>query len=160
MKSKIVISFVILLLIAPFSIYAQTSAPTDEAAVRQVVQYYIDGWISEDIESIRKAFHPKAKLLSISDKYDLKEITLKDVESAFKDNRRRHVTNRRELGIKMNVISIDLVGDAAVAKVETTNPKSEILSFDYLSLKKFGEGWRIVSRVSSVINKQEQRAMR
>ena len=158
MKPKIVSVILLSLLITPLGTYAQTNANTDEAVVRQVVQHYIDGWIDENIESLRDAFHPKAKLFSISDKYDLREDTLKDVASAFKDNRLRHVPKRGELGINMNIISIDVAGDAAFAKVETTHPKRNAAGFDYLSLKKFRQGWKIVSRVSSVNNEQGQPA--
>lgn len=160
MKPKIVSVILLSLLLIPLGTYAQTNAHTDEdeAAVRQVVQHYIEGWINENIESLRDAFHPKAKLFSISDKYDLREDTLKDVASAFKDNRLRHVPRRSELGIDMNIVSMDVAGDAAFVKVETTYPQRDAAGFDYLSLKKFRQGWKIVSRVSSVNNHQGQPA--
>ena len=46
----------------------------DEAAIRQVVQYYFDAMKNDDVESLKKAFHPKAKWLNAGDKGYLWEI--------------------------------------------------------------------------------------
>ena len=49
-----------------------TAAPArvedaDAAAIRRMVQYYFDGVDHNSIDSLRKAFHPDAKLMSIED---------------------------------------------------------------------------------------------
>ena len=130
----------------------------DEGAIRQVVQYYFDAMKNNDAESLKKAFHPKAKWLNAGDKGYLWEISQKRVAANLQSNARRHTPT---VNATTKILSIDITGGVATAKIETenlTNAPPEILPklaykgariTEYLSLIKFDDGWKIVSRIYS-----------
>lgn len=131
---------------------AQGNGTSDQEAIRHVIEYYFNGWKNDDVESIKKAFHPKAKFFVAAIKDDLGLIGQSEVFAAFRSNIKRHVSKGK---VDTRIISLDLAGNAASAKVEMHYPgdfQSATVT-EYLSLIKFGNGWKIVSRVSSVANK-------
>jgi hypothetical protein len=153
-KIKLILTFAVFLLQPALAAAQQTESSPDAAALRQIVQYYFEGWQKDDPNLISKAFHPKAKLFAISDKNDLKEITRNQVQDALKSNLRRKVP-KVEAILKVN--SIDVTGGVAFVKIEIdySGQSQSAKTTEYLSLIKFpDEGWKIVSRVSAVENKQ------
>ena len=130
----------------------------DEAAIRQIVQYYFDAMKNDDAESLKKAFHPKAKWLNAGDKGYLWEISQERVAANLQSNARRHMPT---VNATTKILAIDITGGVATAKIETenlTNAPPEALPklaykgariTEYLSLIKFDDGWKIVSRIYS-----------
>ena len=130
----------------------------DEAAIRQSVQYYFDAMKNNDAESLKKAFHPKAKWLNAGDKGYLWEISQERVAANLQSNARRHML---KLNATMKIVAIDITGSVASAKIETeysTSGPPEVIPklaykgaklTEYLSLIKFDDGWKIVSRIYS-----------
>ena len=138
-----------LLLLLPASVPARQSGDAEEdAAVRQVVNYYLKGITDGDVESMKKAFHPKAKYLSM--RYgDLDEIPLEQVYRNMRDNAHRQVGKDPS---PKRIVSVDVRGLAATAKVEMDYSNGRLT--EYLSLVKFNDGWKIVSKVSSGVQGQ------
>ncbi|HEX8772933.1 MAG TPA: nuclear transport factor 2 family protein [Pyrinomonadaceae bacterium] len=131
-----------LLLITP-ALAQESAKVSDEAAIRGVIQYYFDGISKDDVESMKKAFHPKAKYFVI--RYGgLEEVSQERVYLNMKDNARRQAG--KDTAPK-RIVSIDLTGDAAIAKVEMDYSNGRFT--EYLSLVKFDDGWKIVSKVMS-----------
>jgi hypothetical protein len=113
----------------------------DEAAVRQTVQYYFDGGKHRDSVALRKAFHPEARMLFARDgklvvvpiaEY-ITRVGSDPLEPGEVDS-----TERR-------VVSVDVAGDAAVAKLELKRP--DALLTDYMSLLKTDGRWVIVNKI-------------
>jgi hypothetical protein len=113
----------------------------DEAAVRQTVQYYFDGGENRDSLALRKAFHSDARMLYAKDgklvvvpigEY-ITRVGSSKAQPGEVDSTRRRVT------------SVDVVGDAAIAKVELERP--DALLTDYMSLLKVDGRWQIVNKI-------------
>jgi hypothetical protein len=113
----------------------------DEAAVRQTVQYYFDGGKNRDSLALRKAFHPDARMLYAKDG-ELVVVPIGEYITRVGSSKARagevDSTRRR-------VTSVDVVGDAATAKVELERP--DALLTDYMSLLKVDGRWQIVNKI-------------
>jgi hypothetical protein len=164
MKRTIMVLGVTLLLSVGAFVTAQTKKSADEAAIRQVVQLYFDGWHNNDAESIMKAFHSKARVFSYSTQNcpgntDLSSVTGEEFSENFK-----HIGRRSEpKPFTPKVVSVDIPGDMAVVKAELywpdawwgcgkispLNPPPGVTDTNYLTLVRFVAGWKIVGLVSS-----------
>ena len=113
----------------------------DEAAIRQTVQSYFDGGRTRDSLTLRKAFHPEARMLFA------REGTLVVVPIA--EYITRVGSDRLEPGevdsTQRRVVSVDVVGDAAMAKIELKRPEAVLT--DYMSLLKVDGRWLIVNKI-------------
>ncbi len=149
MKRVSLLVAVTALLLLPNAAHAQQSeSAKDEEAIRQVVQYYLDGITNGDIGSMKKAFHPKAKYFVI--RYGgLEEISQERVYRNMRDNIRRQ--SEKDPAPK-RVVSVDVTGEAATAKVEMDYSNGRFT--EYLSLVKFADGWKVVSKVMSGAQRQ------
>lgn len=113
----------------------------DEAAIRQTVQYYFDGGKNRDSVALRKAFHPDARMLFVRDGrlvvLPIGEYIARVGENKLKpgevDSTKRRVT------------SVDVAGDAGVARLELERP--DALVTDYMSLLKVAGRWVIVNKI-------------
>jgi Putative lumazine-binding len=113
----------------------------DEAAIRQTVQHYFDGGKNRDSLTLRKAFHPEARMLFARDG--------KLVVVPIGEYITRVGSERLEPGevdsTERKVVSVDVVGDAAIAKLELKRPTA--LLTDYMSLLKVDGRWLIVNKI-------------
>jgi hypothetical protein len=113
----------------------------DEAAVRQTVQYYFDGGKNRDSLILREAFHPEARMLFARDG-KLVVVPISEYISRVGSEQLRpgevDSTERK-------VVSVDVVGDAAVAKLQLKRPNA--LLIDYMSLLKVDGRWLIVNKI-------------
>jgi hypothetical protein len=113
----------------------------DEAAIRQTVQYYFDGGKNRDSLALRKAFHPEARML-FAREGKLVVVPIAEYITRVGSDRPKpgevDSTGRR-------VISVDVVGDAAVAKLELKRPDAVLT--DYMSLLKVDGRWVIVNKI-------------
>jgi hypothetical protein len=113
----------------------------DEAAIRQTVQYYFDGGKNRDSVTLRKAFHPDARMLFASEG-KLVVVPIGEYITRVGSERLKpgevDSTDRK-------VVSVDVVGDAAVARIELK--QSQALLTDYMSLLKVDGRWLIVNKI-------------
>ena len=113
----------------------------DEAAIRQTVQYYFDGGKHRDSLTLRKAFHPDARMLFARDG-KLAVVPIGEYITRVGSER----LERGEVdSTERKVASVDVVGDAAVAKLELKRPNA--LLTDYMSLLKVDGRWLIVNKI-------------
>ena len=115
----------------------------DEAAIRQAVQYYFDGGRMGDSATLRRAFHPEARMLFVRDSA-LAIVPIGEYIARVAGNPPKpgavDSTVRR-------VVSIDFAGDAAIAKLEQRRPS--MLVTDYMSLLKVDGRWVVVNKIFS-----------
>ena len=113
----------------------------DEAAIRQTVQYYFDGGKNRDSLTLRKAFHPEARML-FSREGKLVVVPIGEYITRVGSERLKpgevDSTERK-------VVSVDVAGDAAVAKLELRRPDARLI--DYMSLLKVDGRWLIVGKI-------------
>jgi ketosteroid isomerase-like protein len=133
----------VLILCAGLAAAAATtpSQPKDseEAAVRQVVQQYLDGLKYNDVERFKKAFWPDAKLFFVKRDGQLGQLTQTQWYEGFKES-----AGKEEKG-DLRITALDITGNAASVKVEEDYPNSKYI--DYLSLLKFNGEWKIVNKI-------------
>ena len=118
----------------------QTTKPDgEEAAVRQTVENYLHGLKYNDVESLKKAFWPEAKLFFVKNDGQLGQLTQPQWYEGFAAS-----AGKEEKG-DLKITSVDMTGDAASVKVEEDYPGSVYV--DYLSLLKFDGEWKIVNKI-------------
>ena len=108
---------------------------TDEEEIRRTVQYYFDGGAE-----LAKAFHPQGQMLFVRDgQYTAIPIAdyIARAQSAPKDPAASEVQKR--------IVSIDVTGSAATAKLEQRRPG--MIVTDYMSLLKVDGRWVIVNKI-------------
>lgn len=129
-----------LLLIAGSTAFGQTNKPVDEeAALRRAVESYLHGLKFNDVESLKKAFWPEAKLFFVKGDGKLGQLTQSQWYEGFAAS-----AGKEEQG-DLRITDVDITGNAASVKVEEDYPGSVYV--DYLSLLKFDGEWRIVNKI-------------
>jgi hypothetical protein len=129
--------FAVSLLVAP-AVHAQ--APVDDrAAVRAVVENYLRGLKFNDVESLKKAFWPDAKLFFVKADGTLGQLTQADWYAGFANSA------GKESKADFKITALEVTNDVASAKVVETYPSSRYT--DYLSLVRFDGKWMIVNKV-------------
>src|SRR5262245_19657725 len=119
---------------------AGSTAPVgDAAAVRETVEAYLHGLKFNDVESLRRAFWPDARLFFVDKDGHLGQLTQARWYEGFAP-----VAGREEEG-ELRIASLTATRDIASVTVVEEYPRSRYT--DYLSLVKFDSGWRIVNKI-------------
>jgi len=126
----------------------QANAANEEEQIKKVIQTaYVDGLQNlGSIEEIEAGFHPGFNLLGVRDNLLTKfpiYSWVSRVKKQKKDNPEGRPEDRK---ITCRYQSIDVTGQAAMAKIELYRQDQKLFT-DYLQLYKFKEGWRIVSKI-------------
>lgn len=119
------------------SIVQAQSAENEKDEIEKVIKFYLSVTDYKDSTAIEKAFHPKAKLMTVNSLGEL--IPLSQTEwwdrvSLIADPKVR----------KSKITILDITGISAVVKVEFET------SCDFHSLLKLNDGWKIVNKTLSV----------
>lgn len=134
----------ILLLLLSFG--ALKAGEDEEAIKKAIISAYVEAvYNAKDVKNIQDGFHPGFELLGLKEG----ELTKKTIEDWVADLNEQ--TGDTSEGTKVRTEAkfplIDITGNAAVAKVELY--KSDTLIYvEYLSLYRFNEGWKIVSKIN------------
>ena len=110
----------------------------EEAAVRQAIEHYFRGHATGQGEHFRKVFHPEAKLFAVREG-KFWQLTSEDYIARAPGKAPADEAQRRR-----SVESVDVAGDAAVAKVVLDYPNVKFT--DYMSLLKIDGEWKIVNK--------------
>lgn len=119
------------------SLFAQ-SFSDDHAAIAKTVNYYLEGGTNGDFETLKKAFHPEAKMTYLSNGEYKSVNAVEFFENGMKKSAGKK-SNR-----ETRIASIDLAGHAAVAKLEIVYPTFKFI--DYMQLLKVDGEWKIISK--------------
>ena len=110
----------------------------EDAAVRQAIEHYFRGHATGQGEHFRKVFHPDAKLFAVRDgKYW--QLTSEEYIARAPGKPAADEAQR-----KRNIESVDISGNAAIAKIVLDYP--QVRFTDYMSLLKIDGEWRIVNK--------------
>lgn len=115
------------------------AAQGDAAAVREVVESYLHGLKFNDVESLKRAFWPEARLFFVDRDGHLGQLTQARWYEGFAAS-----AGHEEEG-ELRIASFTVTRDIASVTVVEEYPHSRYT--DYLSLVKFDSGWRIVNKV-------------
>lgn len=117
---------------------AARAESADEAAVRAAVGHYLRAHATGLGEHHRKVFHPEAKLFAV------REGKFWQLASEEYISRSPGKPADDEAQRKRAVESVDITGNAAVAKVVLDYPSVKFT--DYMSLLKIDGEWKIVNK--------------
>lgn len=115
----------------------------DEVLIEQTIETYFDGWINNDTSKIGSAMDITCQLKNIREE----KVIIFDRATYlgfFKPGPPKENSHGK-------IISIDVTGPIAAAKVELETPKR--LYTDYFNLMKLKDGWFIVDKISRSIAK-------
>lgn len=113
---------------------------SEEEAVRATVELYFQGMMEASPETLRKAFHPDARLIGVGRDGEVMIIPFEKWASGWEGR------DARDPETHVNVIvDVDVHGTAASAKTDLKWPKVRYI--DYLSLLKVGDEWVIVNKI-------------
>ena len=115
----------------------------DESAIRQTIQYYFDGGKNRDSLTLRKAFHPEARMLFAREG----KLVVVPIGEYITRVGSEQLKPGEVDSTERKVVSVDVVGDAAVAKLELKRPNARLI--DYMSLLKVDGRWLIVNKIFS-----------
>ncbi len=139
MRTELVKSLWALIFVLALAAGAAAQQPSEERLVREAVETYLHGLKFNDVESFKKAFHPEAKLFFVKKDGSLGQLTQEQWYKGFEGS-----AGKEEEGT-LNIVSVDVTGDAASVKVREEYPNS--VYTDYVSLLKLGGAWKIVNKV-------------
>lgn len=117
----------------------------EEAAVKKVVQgAYIDGLQNlGDIATIREGFHPDFVMLMFRNG----QLSKMDIQTWIANvERRKNNPDTPRPNIQGRFIDVEITGSVAQVKLELYREDKKLFT-DYISLYKFSDGWKIVSKV-------------
>jgi len=115
-----------------------SAGSAEEAGVRQALEHYLRGHATGLGEHHRKAFHPEAKLFFTRDG----KLAQRTSEEYIAGSPGKPAAD--EARRKRSIESIDITGDAAVAKIVLDYP--DVKFTDYMSLLKIDGEWKIVNK--------------
>ncbi len=116
-----------------------------EAVMTVIRDAYIYGiHIDRDVDAIRKGFHPAFNILILKDD----QITEYPIESWIQGIEASLEANPGPSKVKTThkFSIVDATGNAAIARIEIFRDDVHIFT-DYMSLYKFSNGWKIVSKI-------------
>ena len=118
-------------------LFAQSHAE-EYPAVAKAVNYYLEGGTNNDFEMLKKAFHETATMKFIANGEEYREVNAIEF---FKNGMKPGPKQNRET----RIVSIDIAGDAAFAKLEIEYATFTFV--DYMHLLKVDDEWKIVSKI-------------
>jgi Putative lumazine-binding len=114
--------------------------PAERAAIEETVGHYFKGGDTGSSAEMRKAFHPTAMMFFVDKEGAMTGVSMPEwftrIDAARKD---------AKPALSRKVAMVDVDGDAAVAKLVSTQPNMQIE--DYMFLLKVGGTWRIVGKI-------------
>jgi ketosteroid isomerase-like protein len=124
---------------------AAQPADKDVEAVKAVVKSaYVDGVHAKgDPALMRAGFHPTFRMQVLKDGA-VSAVTLDEWAARIEKGAREAAAPRPE--IRHEFTTVDVTGDAAVVRLELHRDGKHVFT-DYLSLYRFGDGWKIVSKI-------------
>lgn len=122
------------------------TAQSECANVETALQKYMEGSSYNKPEMLESAFTENATLY-LTGKDGFKLYTPKEYVAFFKDAEKGAFNGR-----DAKVLAIEVVKDIATAKVEIAGPERKWVYIDLFLLKKFEDGWKIISKTATRID--------
>ena len=117
-------------------------ANAEEAAVRKVVQQYIDGTYQGDVGALRDCFHPKA----VMNGYLQDQLLIGGPEPFFENMQNAPSMAEAGAPYKGEITFLDVVGNVANVTIKETGFGGGMAFTDYFHLIKERDEWKIISK--------------
>jgi len=133
--------FILLIMIFSSNCFAKNP---EQEKLNKALNYYINGTSFNKPDMIKNAFYSEANLYLTRKDEDVWTVPSKEYVSWFTKKEYGSFTGR--IG---NIISSDINGNIASAKIEIIYPKRKLKYIDLLLLKKVAGEWKIISKTAS-----------
>ncbi len=130
-------SFGAMLVAGATSVSAAPPEP-ERAGIERAVRCYFAGVDARDVETMKEAFHPDARMLSVKDGA-LVEVTMPEWWERIRGS------GPGPQAVARSIVAVDIAGTAASVRAESEYPTFRFI--DYLSLLKVHGEWRIVGKI-------------
>jgi putative lumazine-binding protein len=127
------------LLVLTLPMFAADAPATDEAAIRAVIEQYFKSHATGEGAHVAAVFHPELKMMFVRDNAFMMR-TRDEYVSGFNGKPAADEAQR-----KRAILSIDITGTAAMAKLRLDYPKAVLT--DYFSLLKINGEWKVVNKI-------------
>ncbi|CAL2101607.1 putative lumazine-binding [Tenacibaculum sp. 190130A14a] len=132
------------------SINKQESANVSEKEqIKRVLKKYMNGSSYNKLKMLESAFSENATLY-LTSREGFKRYTPKDYVGFFKNG-----VPGKFNGREAKILAIEMVKDIATAKVEIAFPVRKMIYVDLFLLKKFEDGWKIISKTATRVDNGE-----
>lgn len=109
--------------------------------IEQLITNYFEGIFYGDVSKLDSCFHSSVNIFG-----DIKGVDyLKSVNEYLEGVSNRQSPNDLNESLKMKIIGIDIIGKIAMAKLHV--PMLGYNYYDYLSLNKIDNNWKIVNKL-------------
>ncbi len=138
-----------ILLMGLVSVVSAQSNEAEVKAIKQVIQSaYVEGIQNKgDIAKIDAGIHPDFKLLGIAEDGQIWKLPIDEwKEKIIERKKNGQLPRSKDNLISVKFLTVDVTGTAAVAKFEFY-VGTELKYIDYISLYKFDDGWKLVSKI-------------
>ncbi len=122
------------------------TAQSEEEAIRESLQCYIDGSSYNDPEKIRAPFYEDARMFLSKKDQPIYVLSPNEYAEFFKKREKGKFNGR--IG---KVLSIDQENDIATAKVEILIERQNMRFVDLFLLKKLEGKWKIISKAATLM---------
>lgn len=141
MRNATPLSLLLIALLGPREVRAQSSPSDERRAVERTIQMYFDGWAVGDSALLGRAMHSSTHL-----KRSLEGKFVDMTREQYVGGMRLHPRNPT---LATRIVYIDIVGPIAQARTEISIGTSTFV--DFFNLLKTDEGWFIVDKVATQI---------
>lgn len=118
----------------------------DQTEIAGVLQKYFQGLFRSDVNLLREAFHPSARVFG--------EVRGKpyeyDMESFLAATAKRKSPHERGESFEMEALNVEIVNN--VAQVKARCPMTGLVYLDFLALARADSGWRITNKLFTSID--------
>lgn len=134
-----------ILLVLLLASFGSVKAQTDEQLITNTLNDFLEGGTNGEVERFKGAFLRDAVQKAVGNN-GVTGMTVESLASRIKPNQKMERTTR--------VLSVSYANNAATAITETAYATNKII--DFLNLLKVGNEWKIVSRVYSRVELNEE----
>jgi hypothetical protein len=135
----------ILLVLTLFSLQI-TQGQSEISLVEKTLQNYMQGSSYNKLDVLESAFTENATLY-LTGKDGFKRYIPKEYAGFFKNKKYGEFNGR-----VAKILAIEITKDIATAKVEIAGPDRKWVYVDLFLLKKFEEGWKIISKTATRVD--------
>ncbi|MGZ2369795.1 nuclear transport factor 2 family protein [Ancylomarina sp. YFZ004] len=137
--------------------FAQDDIQKEKESIKKVIQdAYVDGLCNNaDEVAVNKGIHPGFTLMGAGKGNTMWKHPIYNWIESAKEGKKKHKYAFQDEFTTIKFLSVDVTGNVSIAKIEFYEG-DEKKFIDYLSLIKFEDGWKIVSKIFYAIPKEKE----
>lgn len=153
---KLILAAICLIFVSTTSI-AQDDIQKEKESIKKVIQdAYVDGLCNNaDEVAVNKGFHPGFNLIGAGKGNTMWKHPIYNWIEGAKEGKKKHKYAFQDEFTTIKFLFVDVTGNVSTAKIEFYEG-DEKKFIDYLSLIKFEDGWKIISKIFYAIPKEKK----